>query len=252
MMVTFVNYKKNKMKSNIKIFDTPTELAQNFAEYFSLLSKQKLLEKNIFTVALSGGTTPSLFFQYVSQIKDIDWSNIFIFWSDERCVPPIHTESNYGLAFNTLIKNISIPELNIFRIKGEENPTNEVIRYSKILKEKLKNKNKIPQFELIILGMGEDGHTASIFPNQINEFNSNDYCFVASHPATGQKRVSLTGTIINNAKEIALLVTGEKKAKVLSEIVLKQGDYKKYPISSINRQTTILYWWIDKSAALYL
>ncbi len=172
-----------------------------------------------------------------------------IFFGDERCVPPDSEESNYKMANESLFKNISIPKENIFRIKGENDPIKETKRYEEVLKSNLLSLNGIPQFDLILLGLGEDGHTASIFPNQVNLFYSARLCEVAVHPQTKQKRITLTGKIINNAKHVVFLITGKNKANILSKIIDLNNSQGVYPASLVNPKNGKLTWFLDLEAS---
>ena len=238
-------------KNDIKIFDTPEILANFFAEELLMFSK---LPAEKITVALSGGSTPKTLFEILA--KDyktkIDWKKFHLYWGDERCVPPDDQESNFGMTKKYLLDLIEIPEKNIHRIQGEENPEREAMRYSAELSDNLEKKNDLPQFDIIILGMGEDGHTASIFPNQIGLLKSGKVCDVAIHPESGQKRVTITGKVINNAKHVYFLVTGKNKAGILADIYYKKGRYEKYPSAYIKPVNGKLSWLIDKAAAKFL
>ena len=237
------------MKPGIKVYSSPEEAVKNF----SVMIKD-LVEKDSngnFSIALSGGKTAPILFDYLADKKEnINWENISFYWGDERCVPPNHPESNYGMAYQHLIKHIKIPKENIHRIKGEDDPYKEAIRYSQEIKENLKEQNKFPQFDLIILGMGEDGHTASIFPDQMELLNSNNVCEVAIHPQSKQKRITLTGRVINNASRISFLVVGRSKAAIASEILYEKVNSKRYPAAMIKPANGILEWYLDSEAAM--
>jgi 6-phosphogluconolactonase len=112
--------------------------------------------------------------------------------------------------------------------------------------------NGLPVFDWIWLGLGEDGHTASIFPNQIDLWNAKELCVVATHPVTGQKRVSITGTVINAARRVTMLVTGKSKSPVVNSIVMKEGDYLDYPAFYINPNSGFLEWFMDQDATSWL
>ena len=148
-----------------------------------------------------------------------------------------------------LLSKIDIPEENIHRIRGEENPKEEAKRYGALLEDLLPHELGLPQFDLVILGMGDDGHTASIFPHELNLWISPDNCEVAIHPESGQRRVSLTGRIINNAKTVVFLVTGESKAEKVRIIVDREEGYLKYPASHVSPKTKDLVWFLDAAAA---
>jgi len=169
------------LKKNIQIFPTPYELAKNFAEEMAHLIIESTKNKRTFTIALSGGSTPETLFTILSEnfAASIPWQFVQVFWGDERCVPPDDKESNFGMANKRLLSKIKIPTENIHRVKGEDNPEEEAIRYSEEISAFSSKRDGLPLFDLIILGMGEDGHTASIFPGHTELFNSGKICEVA-------------------------------------------------------------------------
>jgi 6-phosphogluconolactonase len=235
---------------SIKIFPTVEKLARSIAELLQQ-NADKTDDNDFYSIALSGGSTPNKIFRYLSEnFKDkINWAKIKIFFGDERCVPPDNEDSNYRMAIESLLKNISIPKENIFRIKGENIPVKEAARYAEVLKNNLPLLNGIPQFDLILLGLGEDGHTASIFPNQVNLFYSVRLCEAAVHPQTKHKRITLTGKIINNSKHVLFLVTGKNKASVLSKIFDVNNSRSEYPASLVNPKNGKLTWFLDIEAS---
>lgn len=177
----------------------------------------------------------------------IDWAKVNVYWADERCVPPDDEESNFGMTEKILLNKVNIPESNVHRIFGGNDPEEEAIRYSEIIKSNLEFKNGSPEFDLILLGVGDDGHTASIFPDQMELLSSENICAVATHPVSGQKRITLTGKVINTAARIYFLVTGKSKAEVVSKILEKSEDYLKYPAAHIDADNA--GWYLDKEAA---
>ncbi len=231
----------------LKKFKTKQEVALYFSRYLAIL----IANRDIAHIALSGGSTPKIVFDELATNfqEDIDWSNVHLYWGDERCVPPEDDDSNYKMTVTHLISKIDIPEENIHRIKGENNPEYEAKRYAELLDERLPKAGGIPQFDLVILGMGDDGHTASIFPHEIELWNSEKYCEVAVHPDSGQKRITLTGGIINNADTVVFLVTGSNKTEKFNEIKNQMGNYKSYPASLVNPESGRLLWFLDEAAA---
>jgi 6-phosphogluconolactonase len=205
-------------KEDIHIYQSPEELANQFAN--QLMNWLKGHSGDKFHIAISGGKTPDLLFAALANKYPQSplWQKVNFWWVDERMVPPTHPESNFGVAQRLLFSQISIPEENIHRIKGENNPQEEALSYSSQLQINLPQSGNWPVFDLILLGMGDDGHTASIFPDQMNLLESDQICAVATHPVSGQKRVTLTGKVINNATKVCFLVTGSGKAKRLKEI----------------------------------
>jgi 6-phosphogluconolactonase len=223
------------------------ELSGYFAQ---LLMEGVSLSNNYFTLAFSGGNTPKTIFNFLSEnYKDkIDWSKIIFFWGDERCVPPTDNESNFKNAKENLFDRLKLDQKNIFRIRGEDDPEKEVIRYSKIISNNVVKENSFPQFDLIMLGLGEDGHTASIFPGRLDLFSSNKICDIAEHPVSKQKRITLTGSVINNAKKNVFIVSGESKSKIVDVILNKKEGFEKLPASFVNPPDGELIWLLDKSA----
>ncbi|MDO5523517.1 MAG: 6-phosphogluconolactonase [Bacteroidia bacterium] len=230
-----------------KIFNTKEELNRSFTEYL----KEILKARERVTVALSGGSTPKSLFDYWADNhrNDIDWNRIFLFWGDERCVPPTDEQSNYNMTKNHLLDYVPIPERNIFRIKGENDPAAEAERYSTLLQMEVEVVNGVPSFDLVILGLGDDGHTASIFPQEMELWKSTQLCVVATHPDSGQKRVSLSGKVINRAQRVAFLVTGAAKAEKVKEIIESRKEVKDiYPAAKVKPVSGNLMWFLDKEA----
>jgi 6-phosphogluconolactonase len=245
-MVFIVSCKPDKTVET-KISKTPQAVAEAFARHFLALTR----ENETLSVALSGGSTPKILFDFLAanHSDDINWSGVHLYWGDERCVAPDDSESNYKMTVDHLLSKIDIPAENIHRVLGETNPVTEAMNYSRQINENLPSVNGLPQFDLIILGMGGDGHTASIFPHEIELLNAENTCEVATHPESGQKRITLTGNVINNAKEICFLVTGAGKTEKIDEIFHQTGDWKTYPASYIKPETGKLTWFMDEAAA---
>ncbi len=241
------------MIKGLKVFDTPEQLAHELSNRLI----QSVNEKpNEFSFSISGGSTPLVLFKKLSEVpfKDnLQWKRIHFFWCDERCVPPNDSESNFGMTKKILFDKIQIPEKNIHRIRGEAEPNIETVRYANDIENFLpKSENKLPQFDWVLLGIGEDGHTASLFPGKNFLFIYSNIACVSQHPATGQKRISLTKDILNNARRITFMVTGKGKAKVLSEILKGVPISKNYPAAEIKPFNGTIEWLVDKEAAFYL
>jgi len=227
------------------VFQSKISLLKGFTEFVIKLINQK---NGNFSLALSGGSTPKSWFDYLAEnhSHDIPWDKLQLFWGDERCVPPDDPESNFGMTKKHLLSRINFPEDNFHRIPGELNPDEAAKMYEK---ELYKTLGKNPVFDLVILGMGDDGHTASIFPHEINLWDSENLCVVGTHPITGQKRVSFTGKLINNASAVTFLVTGENKAERSKEIIDEEPNAVYYPASLVKPTFGTLHWFFDKEAA---
>lgn len=235
----------------IQIFTTKEEMNQTFTQKV----KEVMSEKDIATIALSGGSTPKSLFDYWAKLPagEIDWTKVKFFWGDERCVPPTDDESNYKMTKEHLFDHVPVPDENIFRIQGELDPDLEAERYGELLNRELETANGIPSFDILILGMGDDGHTASIFPHEIVFWHEPQNCITAIHPVSGQKRVSLSGKVINAAREVFFLVTGENKAEKVQEIIEQPDRAKeKYPAALVQPESGNLYWFLDEEAAKLL
>lgn len=228
---------------NYHIFDTAQLAVKHIADELKAYS----LQGKPIHISLSGGSTPKLLFQTLAQAPyntEIQWQNLHFWWGDERMVAPTDPESNYGEVQKLLFDHIAIPEQNIHRIRGEATPELELVRFKEELIELVPNQ----VFDWIILGMGTDGHTASLFPNQ-TDFTSQELAVLVQHPESGQLRISKTAGLIEKAKRVTYLVTGGSKAKVLAEIQANDPNDLPYPAARIVSNTGTTEWYLDKAAA---
>jgi len=235
--------------TEVKIFPKPSKVAKALAK--ELLAMTQSSQQPKFHLALSGGSTPQLLFEVLAEkyADLLPWQRLHFWWGDERCVPPGSEESNFKAANDTLFSAVPVPEANIHRIHGEDDPEKEAERYSREIVHELNLRGQWPVFDLIILGMGNDGHTASIFPSQPELLQSEKICVVATHPASGQKRITLTGKVINQASRIFFLVTGEEKAGRVSEIMNNDPAAQNLPANFVNPEHGKLIWFLDEAAA---
>lgn len=242
------------MKESVRLFSTPAEMASKLAEEIVRRIVASANSEKPYSIALSGGTTPELLYSFLfdEYAGSVPWEFVHLFWGDERCVPPGDSESNYGIVSKLLVEKTGLPASNVHRIKGEENPVFEAIRYSKELSAILPVRDKLPVFDLVLLGLGEDGHTASIFPDQLHLLNSERFCDVAEHPSTNQKRITLTGRVINNAEATVFLVTGKKKAHVVSAVINGDETSERYPAAHIKPVYGSLDFFLDREAGSLL
>jgi 6-phosphogluconolactonase len=241
------------MKNKIEIFKNTNILSKFFLKKL-VNGIEQIPTGSYFSMALSGGSTPKHLFQYLASHSGdkINWGKVRIFWGDERCVSPESKESNYLMTKENLLDHIPIPPENIFRIKGEDDPLIESDRYAQTVSKHVNTFGNIPQFDIIMLGLGDDGHTASIFPDKSQLFNSNKLFEVAEHPQTKQIRISATGQIINNAKTVIFLVTGASKAQVLAKVIDKKDEWESFPASKVHPKNGDLFWFVDELAAARL
>ena len=237
------------------LFNDAGELAEQLAKDFSAAVSEKAASGGILTVALSGGHTPKTFFEVLADgYRDsIAWDRVVFFWGDERCVPPDNDESNFKMTNLALLSKIDIPEANVHRVLGEDPPHNEALRYEHEIREFIPaGESGFPRFDWIFLGMGPDGHTASLFPGAPTLDEREKVCVVATHPETGQKRVSVTFPVLDSAKRVSFLVAGDSKAPVLKEIMESGGKPLPYPASMVSPADGVLEWYLDKAAAPWL
>ena len=241
------------MSQSISVFPSREALAQNLAAML-IKDLDRLEPDHYYTLALSGGSTPEFIFRYLSEnyAERIDWEKLLIFWGDERCVPPEDNESNYRMAYESLLQNVPIPDVNIFRIRGEDDPETEAKQYSELVSSMVPFFNGTPQFDLMLLGLGDDGHTASIFPDRKDLLTASQLFEVAVRPDRKQKRITATGRIINNSSKIYYIVTGKDKAGIVSEIIEKKSGAEQYPASGIKPVSGHLVWMLDAGAASLL
>jgi len=232
----------------IKKHNTAQAAAEAIAAYM-----EKLISSDIgrFDIALSGGNSPKILFDVLAGnfAGKIFWDNVHFWWSDERCVPPEDNESNYKMAKEHLLDPLIIATTHIHRIKGEISPEDSSKEYSDEIKTNLKKRGGIPVFDLILLGMGPDGHTASLFPDQLNLLKSEKCCEVSTFPSTGQKRVTFTAKLINNAEQVIFFVPGFSKQQRIKEIVLGENQALKLPAYYIRPQHGRLLFFLDEDSA---
>jgi 6-phosphogluconolactonase len=178
----------------------------------------------------------------------LDWAKTFIFWGDERCVPPDDEGSNYRQAMDTLLSHVSIPDENIQRIKGELEPADASRNYAHILKAYASPNLNWPRFDLVLLGMGQDGHTASLFPGSKVETASPTQAVTANYQGRPANRVTLTSLVFNSARKIFFLVTGESKATTLARVINGEHQPEELPAQRIRPTNGKLIWLVDEAA----
>lgn len=239
---------------NLEIYDNSQELAWAAAIAFASLAEQSVAERGIFTVALSGGSTPKAMFSLLSQrpfVDSLPWPAIRFFWGDERCVPPDHADSNFRMTNETLLSKIPALTENVFRIPAEaENHHHAAESYSATLRQTFNS--EAPQFDLVFLGMGADGHTASLFPNT-EALQVSDRIAVANFvEKLNAWRITLTAKTINDARNVIFLVSGSDKATTLKEVLEGKLQPKNYPSQLIQPANGSLLWMLDEAAASLL
>ena len=235
----------------ISVFNSEEKLSKAAADFIVNLSDKAIAENGKFTIALSGGNTPSKLFELLATPaynKLINWKQTFVFWGDERCVPANDERNNSFVAKKLLLNNVRIPAENIFAVPVKMQPAKAAHHYEQTLK--IFFKSPFPSFDLILLGMGDNGHTASLFPGTEILEETKALVKEVYVKELDMNRVSFTAPLINNAKNILFLVTGKNKASMLHKVLEGKPNIKKYPAQMIKAaKGNKLYWYIDTTAA---
>jgi 6-phosphogluconolactonase len=240
------------MTPNIRIFSDPSSLSRAAAELFVEAARQAVSERGRFLVALSGGGTPAGLYRLLADDpyrNRVDWSKTCVFWGDERCVPPDDPGSNYRQAHDILLARVHIPAGNVLRIKGELAPQTASDDYAQTLKAYAEPGREWPHFDLILLGLGEDGHTASLFPGSPVEAGSPALAVTAEYQGRPADRVTLTPVVFNDARQILFLVTGANKAVTLTRVLSDLRILEKLPAQRIRPTDGQVTWLVDEAAA---
>ena len=216
----------------IRVFENSRELARGAAEHWVALAP--------FTVALSGGSTPKVLYQLLADQfqTQVPWASTQFFWSDERHVPPDHPDSNYRMAYEALLSRVPVPESNVHRVHSENPSAQEAAdEYEKVI---------VPRLDLILLGLGADGHTASIFPGSDVLHETKRLVAAPWVEKLNTYRITMTLPLLNNGASILFLVSGAEKAQIVKEVL--EGP-KKYPAQFVQPPNGELIWMLDRDAA---
>jgi len=229
----------------------PQLLAARAADEFAANASSAIRERGRLAVALSGGKTPRAMLEALST-RSLDWNSIDIFWSDERCVGPDDPNSNYRMAREALLSRIAVPESNVHRMRGELEPSAGASAYDADLRAYFAD--RAPVFDLLFLGLGPDGHTASLFPGT-DALNITDV-WCAANQVSGSVaspwRLTLTYPAINSARRVIFLVEGAEKADILATVLGREQDVRRYPAQGIAPTEGELVWLVDVAAAAKL
>jgi 6-phosphogluconolactonase len=241
------------IKPETKICRAAEELARQAAEQFVALAQESLARSGRFAAALSGGSTPKALYSLLASREfqpRVEWPRVHLFWSDERCVPPDHPDSNFRMVRQTLLAGIQIPETNVHRMIGEKEPAEAAALYEAELKVFFgAEAGRWPRFDLIFLGVGEDGHTASLFPGSKAESETDRLVAAVYVERLQSYRLTLTLPVINAAAQVAFLVSGESKAKIVREILAADAAASSYPAGKVRPTDGRLTWFIAADAA---
>jgi len=245
------------MSPDIERFSSCEELMEAAARRFAALAANCIARHGRFEVALAGGSTPVGLYRRLAAkpyAKTIDWQRVHLFWGDERCVAPDHPDSNFGMADEALLQAVAVVRENVHRMRGELSPERAAAEYEQVLRSSLQQP---PGFDLVLLGMGEDGHTASLFPGSkaVREEvqGRQKRWVVAEHSGrSAGGRITCTAVPINASRRVLFLVSGEKKAAVLREVLQGSCRPADLPAQLIAPLTGRLTWMVDAPAARLL
>lgn len=237
------------MRGELQVYPGAAALARAAAVHIAEVAQASIALNRRFSLALSGGQTPIPAYRLLATPEfatQIDWKHVHLFWSDERCVPPEHPESNYRAAWSAFVDHVPISMDNVHRILGEHDPIVAAETYEQDLKDHFKS--ALPKFDLVLLGLGEDGHTGSILPGSTAASESKRLAVAVQHPNTNQWRVTLTLPAINAAANVAFLVSGQPKANALRIARSGLKAPEEFPASGVDPKDGILRWFCDRDA----
>jgi 6-phosphogluconolactonase len=249
-----VDYNAWRMdQPQISVHRNDVDLVASVAERIVSLARKTQDAGSMFSLFLSGGSTPAALYRLLASdawSTRFDWRGVELYFGDERCVEPDDPRSNYLMACQTLVDHVPIPKGNVYRMRGEIDPNTAAIEYGRMLKERFMDGGP----DLLLLGMGDDGHTASLFPGTEAIREAHHRC-VANHvphdyiPAGTNWRITLTYPFINRAAEVMVLVTGAGKAKRVAEVIEGPEDFERLPIQRVRPEAGRLTWYLDTAAA---
>ena len=239
--------------TELRVLPTVEGLAQAAAQFIAELARERIQAQGRFTIALSGGSTPRRLYRILASpeyAQRIDWDRWHVFWSDERTVPPDHTESNYRMARETLLDHVPVPSHQVHRMRGEAVPQESAEEYEGELLQLFQPSE--PALDLILLGMGEDGHMASLFPGT-DALREERRLVVANRvPHLNTHRITFTLPLINMARAVAFLVSGAPKAHTLRQVVEPVSGEGPLPAGLVRPESGRTHWFLDRDAAGHL
>ena len=233
------------------------ELACCALSSFADRSRVAIVEKGQFNVAISGGHTPERFFELLGDSdegRSIEWAKVHVFWVDERCVSPDAEASNYGLAAHSFLDKVDIPGGNVHRMAAEVSDYGKAVKeYERTIRRVFKlEAGELPAFDLIILGMGDDGHIGSLFPNSAALFDTQDLVSAVYLMSGDYNRITLTHPVLCAAKHLLILISGSGKAEILREVLHGEPDEVKYPVHTLWPILDKVTWVVDEDAAKFI
>jgi 6-phosphogluconolactonase len=243
-----------KYQPNIEVASDGEDLAHRAADLFVSAARAAIQARGRFYTALSGGHTPKRSFEVLAAspaARALPWEKIHVFWVDERCVPPDSPFSNYRLAAEALLRKVPIPPDNVHRIRAEYEDIRAAARsYEETIRDVFGlTGGDVPQFDLIVLGMGPDGHTGSLLPNSYAPFDTDDLACAVYMRGDTLNRITLTYPVMRGAKRLAVLVSGQEKAQILKDVLRSEPDEVRYPIHVLWPVLDKILWLVDREAA---
>ncbi len=241
-----------------QIWPTAQDLALASARHFAEKVEAAVARRGLARVAISGGSTPQAAFKLLADpaqpfATTIPWDKLQLYWVDERSVPPDHPESNYGVCKRLLLDQVGIPAENVHRMEGELDPEEAASRYESTLRNTMKLEGaESPAFDLLLLGMGDDGHTASLFPHTQGLYELGRLCIANHVPQKDTWRITLTSPVINQASEVAFEIAGPAKTAVVAEVFTGPRDPDRLPSQMIRPSNGRLLVQLDEIAAATL
>jgi len=242
------------MELKLRIYQDLSALSQAAAESVCAALVQAVQLQGSASIALSGGSTPAALYQLLAAepyAAQIPWGRVRFFWGDERCVPPSEEGSNFKQANDLLLSRVAAPPENIHRVRGELPPAEAAAEYAQVLAHNAANGLQWPRLDVVLLGLGEDGHTASLFPGAISdaEKTQSALAVTANYQGRPAHRVTLTPRVFNEARQVLFLVTGAGKAEAVRAVLKGYADPERWPASRIRPTTGTVTWMLDKAAA---
>ena len=236
------------MKSNtsITIARDLEELSESARQAFTEIANEAIQQRGRFLVALSGGNTPMKLYEKLA-VEKLDWAHMHFFWGDERCVPTDDPGNSYGQAKKVLFDKVNAT--NIHRVNSDLEPAQAAIEYANTLKGFSESPLDWPRFDLVLLGMGDDGHTASLFPGSPVDVDTPTLAVVANYQGRPANRVTLTQNVINDARNIFFLAAGISKAEILKKVLSDVYAPADLPCQRINPKNGRIIWFVDEAAA---
>ena len=246
--------KGTQLSPTVVVFDDAEEVSRAAAVRFVELAQSAIAARGRFSVALSGGSTPKKMYQLLAsdEFKEqVDWAKVHVFFGDERCVPPDHADSNYRLADEALLSRVALPARNVHRIMGEGDAAANARLYENELQTYFAGM-PWPRFDLVLLGMGDDGHTASLFPETTVLKEQRAWVAGVWVEKLNAYRITLTVPAINHAAHVIFLVTGAGKAERVAEVIHGESAPERLPSQLIRPASGTLRWFLDRAAAANL